>query len=83
MRSITFSRGWLLRAEPLLSTVSQIILYSGSKLGAQLGHGIGVKADDVAHTQHSADEDVVTLIKLDSSRIALIGHAVHSSTPAR
>ncbi|MNE77910.1 hypothetical protein D3C80_1742680 [compost metagenome] len=33
-----FPGGRLIRAEPLLSTVRQIILNSGRKLGAQLGH---------------------------------------------
>ncbi|MNP56472.1 hypothetical protein D3C76_1511960 [compost metagenome] len=42
-----------------------------------------MEADDVSHTQHPADKDVVALVEFDAGRVTLVTHVAHGSTPAR
>mgnify|MGYP000492065508 CR=1 FL=1 len=57
--------------------------YRKLKLSTQLCNRFSMETDDVANAENPADEEIVTLVVLDASGIAFVGHGVHVCTPAR
>jgi hypothetical protein len=63
--------------------VRQIVFNCELKLSPQLRNRFTMETDDVANAKNSANEEIVTLVVLDASRIAFVSHGVHGCTPAR